>query len=138
MIYETAKSFNSSDPFKVAEEKGIYIVEQDLGEIYGFYTKLYRQKLIFLNNKMSLARRVFSCAHELGHAILHPDEVTPKLSRISITSNMKIEREANEFATHFLMDGSHKDYYIDTVPGILNYYGLPEEMARFVKEYHSK
>ena len=132
MIYDLAKSFDTNDPFKVAEDKGIYIVEKNLGKVYGFYTKLYRKKLIFINNNLSQARRVFTCAHELGHAILHPNESTPKLSRQSLTSSLKIEREANEFATHFLIDGSHQEYYIDTKQGILNYYGLPEEMERFI------
>ena len=127
------KSLKSRDPFKIAESKGIYILETDLGEVMGYYTRVRRIKLIVLNRNLSSHKRRFTCAHELGHALLHPDEKTPKLSRLSLTSKLKIEREANEFATHLLIDGSHKDYAIETTRGVLLYYGLPDEMERFIE-----
>lgn len=132
MIYEKAKSYKSSDPFKVAESLGIYVLERDLGEVLGFYTRMRRIKFIFINEMLNEQLKTFTCAHELGHAVLHPDTMTPKLSRSSITSTLREEREANEFATHFLIDGSHKEYEINTKQGILEYYGLPEEMERFI------
>lgn len=127
------KSLKSRDPFKIAESKGIYILETDLGEVMGYYTRVRRIKLIVLNRNLSSNKRRFTCAHELGHALLHPDEKTPKLSRLSLTSKLKIEREANEFATNLLIDGSHEEYSIETVGGVLEYYGLPKEMGRFIK-----
>lgn len=56
----------------------------------------------------------------------------PKLSRLSLTSKQKIEREANEFATRLLIDGSHADFSIEMTSGVLQYYGLPDEMERFI------
>ena len=132
MIYKRAKSYQSSDPFKVAESLGIYVLEKDLGEVYGFYTKMNRIKFIFINEMLNEQLKTFTCAHELGHSVLHPDSMTPKLSRLALTSSLREEREANEFATHFLMDGSHAGYHIDTKQGILDYYGLPKEMERFI------
>ena len=99
----------------------------------GYYTRVKRIKLIVLNRNLSSHKRRFTCAHELGHALLHPDEKTPKLSRLSLTSKLKIEREANEFATNLLIDGSHEEYSIETVDGVLDYYGIPKEMGRFIE-----
>lgn len=97
-----------------------------------YYTRVRRIKLIVLNRNLRSHKRRYTCMHELGHALLHPDEKTPKLSRLSLTSKLKIELEANEFAIHLLIDGRHEEYSIKTVGGVLEYYGLPTEMERFI------
>lgn len=98
----------------------------------GYYTRVRRIKLIVLNRNLRSHKRRFTCTHELRHVLLRPDEKTPKLPTLSLTSKLKIEREANEFATHLLIDGSHKEYSIETVGSVLEYYGLPTEMERFI------
>lgn len=121
------------DPYKIAEEKGILIIEEDLGkEIFGYYNKLYNIRMIHINQFLSPALKRFTCGHELGHCVLHPKEATPALSTTTIVSKLRTEREANEFATLLLMDGSHAEYHIDTKQAVLNYYGLPKEMERFI------
>lgn len=125
--------FKIRDPFIVAKERNIIVSEADLGEVYGYYTKIRRIKFIFINKNLSTNRKQFTCAHELGHAILHPDEFTPKLSRLTMVSDFKIEKEANEFATKFLIDESHAEYHIKDKYKMLDFYGIPHEMERFVK-----
>lgn len=51
--------------------------------------------------RISVERRIFSAAHELGHLMLHPDayDVT------QTEENKEEEREADRFAGHFLMSG---------------------------------
>ena len=50
---------------------------------------------IFLNTGMSAERSRMDAAHELGHLVLHSSEVAQK--------NRQLEREAQEFASVFLM-----------------------------------
>lgn len=126
------RSLKSRTLFKIDESKGIYILETDLGEVMGYYTRVRRIKLIVLNRNLCSHKHRFTCAHELGRALLHPDEKAPRLSTLSLTSKLKIEQEANEFATHLLIDDSHKEYSIETVGGVLKYYGLPTGMERFI------
>ena len=45
----------------------------------------------------------FTCAHELGHAILHPNASTPFLRSNTLLSVDKLEQEANLFATILLI-----------------------------------
>lgn len=45
----------------------------------------------------------FTCAHELGHAILHPDASTPFLRSKTLLSVDKMEIEANTFAVELLI-----------------------------------
>lgn len=58
--------------------------------------------------RISVERRIFSAAHELGHLILHLDAYDV----IQTAENKKEEREADLFAGHFLMpdDGFRKEW----------------------------
>lgn len=58
--------------------------------------------------RISVERRIFSAAHELGHLMLHPEayDVT------KVDENKKEEQEADRFAGHFLMpdEGFRKEW----------------------------
>ncbi|MCL1950384.1 MAG: ImmA/IrrE family metallo-endopeptidase [Turicibacter sp.] len=127
------KKHGTRDPFQLAEAMGIRLIEHELGEIYGFYLQEYRIKLIFLNKNLTESKLRYTCAHELGHAVLHPDENTPKLFGISQNLELMVEAEANYFMLKLLIDGSHKEEYLDTMEKILNYYGLPRELEGLLK-----
>ncbi len=49
--------------------------------------------------RISVERRIFSAAHELGHLMLHPEAYDVSM----IEENKEEEREADRFAGHFLM-----------------------------------
>jgi Zn-dependent peptidase ImmA (M78 family)/transcriptional regulator with XRE-family HTH domain len=70
--------------------------------------------------RISVERRIFSAAHELGHLMLHPDayDVT------KVEESKEEEQEADRFAAHFLMpnEGFRKEwneaaglYFVDRV-----------------------
>lgn len=78
-----AKQFNSDSFFGLSAE-----------DIYG-------GKIIVVNtwDRISVERRIFSVAHELGHILMHFDN-----ARNDLTSENSVEeKEANTFASHFLM-----------------------------------
>ncbi|EAE6375071.1 TPA_asm: ImmA/IrrE family metallo-endopeptidase [Listeria monocytogenes] len=131
-IQKLVNIHETRNPFLIAKEKDILILKEDLGEVYGYYNKINRIKMIHLNNLFSDERQLFTCAHELCHALIHQDENTPKLSKQTIVSEWKVEKEANYFATQLLIDGSHLEHYIDTTDKIINFYGLPEEMKKYI------
>ncbi|WP_086348498.1 ImmA/IrrE family metallo-endopeptidase [Candidatus Enterococcus clewellii] len=134
IIANLLRIYETRDPFKLAKEKNVIVIEKDLGDIYGFYTRLRNVKVIYINSKLSWQDKILACAHELGHSVLHPAANTPHLSAASITSELKIEKEANYFATRLIVDGSHDDHGINNTYSILNYYGLPIEFERFLKK----
>ena len=55
------------------------------------------------NTDLSESEQRFSCAHELGHALLHPDANTPFLTKYTYLSVDKYEIEANKFALKLLI-----------------------------------
>ena len=86
------------NPFEIAENKGIVIQMEPLGTIRGYYSKALRTKFIHINCDLDEYQQKFTCAHELGHALLHPDLSTPFLRESTLFSVDKLEVEANRFA----------------------------------------
>lgn len=126
------KKYNTRNPFKIAKKRNIVILYEPLGEIFGYYNKIKRIQFIHLNEDLNNQESLYVCRHELGHSILHPNENTPQLSTNSIVSEMKIEKEADYFATNLTIDGSHKELYQPTKYEILSYYGLPWYLDRYI------
>lgn len=121
------------DPFRLAKELNVVIAFEDLGEVYGYYNQFKRVKMIHINSNLSDTQQRNTCAHELGHSILHPRENTPMLSQASIVSEMKIEKEANYFATNLIINSES-----DELKEMCSYlkvgiFGFPEEFVRFLK-----
>lgn len=136
-IEEVVKQFQTTNPFEIAKGKKIIIRFLPLGNTLGFYMKNLRHQVITLNCDMDEYLVNFVCAHELGHAILHPDKNTPFLHKHTLFSRDKIEREANEFATKLILyDANFEDY--ETKNAILREYGIPYKMERHIEVPTSK
>lgn len=96
------------DIFDLAEHAGYDVLrfhpskDAELPKISG--ALVYEKKRIFINGDEPLNRRRFTCAHELGHAVLHHQDVVDKkiAFRIDGESN-DMEIEANNFAAALLM-----------------------------------
>ncbi|MDT2834386.1 XRE family transcriptional regulator [Vagococcus carniphilus] len=85
------------------ELSGIYILEKNMGasiDAYSTWTNEEKPFIILGNRKKSAVRRNFDLAHELGHLLLHY-----KIDMDSLTKDehKKIEKEANDFASYFLL-----------------------------------
>ncbi|MDH5161476.1 ImmA/IrrE family metallo-endopeptidase [Heyndrickxia oleronia] len=121
------KVYKTNCPFKIAKKLGIEIVYEDLGKTLGYFNQFCRIKIIHINEKTSEYQKMFICAHELGHAIFHPEANTPFLKKKTLFSTDKIELEANLFAVRLLFS---KDYYDDhlNLKDAVELYGIPEKL----------
>ncbi len=130
-INKEIKKHKTNNPFEIAKNRNIIIRYFSLGQTLGFYMKNVRHQVITINSDIEDYLKKFVCAHELGHAILHPDENTPFLHKNTLFSKNRIEREANEFAVHLLLyDKNFEDY--ETRFDVLRENGIPFEMERFL------
>lgn len=118
-VDELLKAYNTNCPFKLAKFLGIQIVHEQLGNTLGYYNRRFRVKVIHINENLDEYRKIFVCAHELGHALLHPEANTPFLKTNTFFSTEKIEREANEFAVHLLF--SKENGHISEADLLLKY-----------------
>ncbi|PAF13661.1 ImmA/IrrE family metallo-endopeptidase [Shouchella clausii] len=124
-VNELTLKYETNNPFQIAKAKGIFVHFEILGDIMGYYSRLHRIQIIHINETTRAKERDFICAHELGHALLHPDSNTPFLKRHTFYSTDRIEQEANCFAKELLF----ADKTI-TSSEIINDYGVPYEVAK--------
>lgn len=100
---ETANSlaakYGTRDPFRLCEALNIIVLFEPLGTVRGYYSKSHRFKVIHINQNLPEQKQLFTCAHELGHALMHPNACTPFLREHTLFSVDKLEVEANRFAT---------------------------------------
>lgn len=80
----------------------LILIPSPLKEFFGLSVKLSENILAIGINKeesISIERKIFTIAHELGHILLHSDSFQPeeKIERD------KEEKEADEFASYFLL-----------------------------------
>lgn len=126
------KKYATNDPFEIAKQKGVVIIYERLGNALGFYNSYKRIKFIHINEDIDETLSRFVCAHELGHAILHPDANTPFLKKNTFFSMERIEIEANTFAVELLLPDytiyEHRDESL-TLCEIAKIYGVPEEVT---------
>lgn len=124
-VGQLIKKYNTNDPFKIAECLGIKIVYEPLGSILGYYSKSHRTKVIHINASSCEQRQLSTCAHELGHAVLHPNENTAFLKANTLYSTDKIEVEANTFMIELLFNKSGEQPV--TIQEATEQYGIPEQ-----------
>lgn len=130
-VKRIVKKHNSICPFEISRSKGIIINYADLGDTYGFYFCDSRIKFININNNLNEEEQRLVCAHELGHAVLHPKANTPFMRKNTLFSIDKIEREANHFAAELLIPDSKITDTIEqlTIFDIASFHNVPKELV---------
>ena len=125
-IEELINQYGTNCPFKIAKHLNIEIMYEDLGKVLGYFNQFCRVKIIHINEKTTEHQRKFICAHELGHAIFHPNANTPFLKKNTLFSTNKIELEANLFAVRLLFS---EDFFNEqlSLQDAVDLYGIPEQ-----------
>ena len=125
-VNQLIKKHGSNNPFKIAKLLGILVVYEPLGSILGYYSKSHRSKVIHINAALPYEKQLFTCAHELAHALLHPDANTAFLKVYTLYSTDKMEIEANSFAVELLFPQGFVNTV--TVHEATEVYGIPEQI----------
>ena len=101
--------WHTNDPFELASIFGFKIKYLD-----SCYPDFKAQVIgidgypivISINNKYSTKAKTVLCAHELGHALLHTDNVCNHFAQSVSSTHSITEHEANLFAVALLIDNS--------------------------------
>lgn len=120
------RKYDTNNPFKLADELGIIVKYDDLGNTWGYFITYKRIKIIHINKNIEEWLQRYTCAHEIGHSILHKGVPTPFLKKYTLFSVEKIERQANTFAVELLMpDEIISKYDGYTIHNIADIVGIP-------------
>ncbi|AJH62182.1 ImmA/IrrE family metallo-endopeptidase [Bacillus cereus] len=131
-VINISQKHETTNPFKIARQKDIIVLFENLGNTLGFYSTYKRFKFIHINNEIDEITQRFVCAHELGHAVLHPKSNTPFLRNQTFFSVDRLEVEANTFAVELLLTDESIDTYKDTnlsIQEIAEIHGIPKGFA---------
>ncbi|MBJ8026605.1 hypothetical protein COM13_08975 [Bacillus pseudomycoides] len=131
-VLNITKKHQTTSPFEIARQKNITVLYADLGNTLGFYNTYKRIKFIHINNQIDETLQRFVCAHELGHALLHPKANTPFLRNQTFFSVDRFEIEANTFAVELLLSDEMISEYENTnlsIQEVAEIYGVPGGFA---------
>ncbi|BBI32332.1 ImmA/IrrE family metallo-endopeptidase [Cohnella abietis] len=103
LVSQLTRKHGTNNPFTIAAKKNILVLFEPLGGMMGYFNTYKRIPMIHINSDLDYTEQLYTCAHELGHAILHRNINTPFLRRHTLLSIEKIEREANQLAVELLI-----------------------------------
>ena len=126
---ELAGKYGTLDPFELAEKMDINVFFRPLAGIGGYYMLLKNGvKLVVIDSFLPRHLQKFVMAHEIGHALLHPEKYALMLTT-SLYATDRQEVEADRFAVELLLSDSmvaeNPDRTVDDWACIL---GLPREV----------
>lgn len=125
------KKYGTNNPFEIAAALNIDINKLPLGNTKGFYKYYKRSKIIFLNDELDDYQLRVVCAHELGHAVLHPRLNIILLEHSTLVVKNKYEIEANKFASELLLpDGIFEQYFGFTFEQIAAAENINKELVK--------
>lgn len=132
VVESLCKKYMTRNPYELAACKNIKVVELPLGGIKGYYSTCYRQRIIHVNSDIPKDEQLRTCAHELGHGILHPNSNTPFLRANTLFPIGKFEKEAVHFAVDLLYsDEDMQEYLQYSTPEISVCLGLPVQLVEY-------
>lgn len=120
----------TNNPFEIAEQLGVVVRYDPLGQIQGYYLKAGGIRVVVINSDLPEQLRRFILAHELGHIILHPYSTVFAMRHTLLVTD-KQEVEADRFAIHLLLTDemleANAHYTVDQWAGL---FGLPREIIQ--------
>lgn len=140
IVTKLCSQHETNNPFAIAENKNIITLFEPLGSIHGFYQSIYNQKIIHINEDLSEQEQKFTCAHELGHIVLHNKINTSFLKTKTLFSVDRYENEANKFAVLLLYSEEEFKQYLNlSIPQIAQCLNLSNELVEYrIKQIESK
>ncbi len=131
---ETAKKlvnkYKTRNPYRLAEELGIIILEQPFKKQKGMYKVIERNRFIFVKEDLHPVMKSIVLLHELGHDQLHRKEAMQigGFSEFNLfqMEDIRTEYEANIFAANVsladeeILDLVYQGYDVASVAKILN------------------
>ena len=101
------EKYNTRNPFVLAQELGIEVIERDFKKQNGVYNIVLNNDFIFIKQSLCEELKIIVLAHEIGHCVLHREEAINsggfKDCNVFDKQNVVMEKEANIFAAQLLV-----------------------------------
>lgn len=136
LVRGIVKRYGTPSPFELCERMGIPVLHLDLPErVRGFCLQSGAGRpVIVLAEFLPAREREYCCAHELGHALLHPGLNAQTAADLTNLCMGRLENEADYFAACLFIDPNleewKQNYCPLTVETVASLTGLPERIVR--------
>lgn len=108
------RKYLTDNPFELAKCLNIIVIRAPLGKLAGCYMYKRRNRIIYINSDIEDEGFLYEVmAHEIGHAVLHRTENCYFIKNKTYLLTSKIEKQANKFASEFLIDDDILEEYRD-------------------------
>lgn len=120
-----AKKYGTRNPFEIIRNLNVILVFYPLEGVKGFYQYFQRNNIIYIDERLDDNEKIFVCAHELGHMLLHKKSNAIFMDSRTHLNTSKYENEADRFAIDLLVSDSviedHLNFSIDQFSRLLGY-----------------
>lgn len=120
-----AKKYETRNPFEIIRNLNVILVFYPLEGVKGFYQYFQRNNIIYIDERLDDNEKIFVCAHELGHMLLHKKSNAIFMDSRTHLNTSKYENEADRFAVDLLVSDSvienHLDFSIDQFSRLFGY-----------------
>lgn len=132
IVESLCSKYHTRNPFEIASCENILVLKEPIGNVRGYYNKAFKQRMIHLNRNLILEEQRKTCAHELGHAIMHSESNTPFLQANTLFPIGKYEKEANYFAVNLLYSDEDMEEYLQfSIPEIAACLNLSNPLVEY-------
>lgn len=107
------RKYKSRNPFEIISHLNVIVVFHPLRGVKGFYQYFQRNNIIYIDEVLSDQEKLFVCAHELGHMLLHKKSNAIFMDSRTQLNTTKYEIEANRFAINLLISDSDIEEHLD-------------------------
>ncbi len=101
-VVNLIKKYNTANPFELCDLLEIHLNYSHLGSLNGYYRYSKGYHFIEINSSLERVHQYATCAHELGHYILHQGQNSIFLSNTLMLPS-KFEKQADTFALYLLL-----------------------------------
>jgi len=120
-----ARKHQSRNPFEIIKGINAILVFAPLIGVRGFYQYFQRNNIIYVAEDLPYHEKMFVCAHELGHMLLHKKSNAVFMDSRTLLNTSFYEKEANTFAVNLLIDNDmlyeHRDLTIEQLSRLWGY-----------------
>lgn len=103
IVYKLIKKYRTKSPFEICKFMKVNICYMDLPDsVKGLFVKKNGKEYILISKNLSEEDMIKTCAHELGHLVLHNNINCMSLPRNLNISMNSIEKEAESFSEKLL------------------------------------
>lgn len=119
------RKYGTRNPFEIIKSLNVIVVFYPLKGVNGFYQYFQRNNIIYIDERLSENEKMFVCAHELGHMLLHKKSNAIFMDSRTQLNTSKYELEADRFAMDLLVSNDifegHLDFTVSQFSHLLGY-----------------